>query len=68
MNYKDLREFLAELDRLELLVRVKRRTNKDTEICPLVRWQFQGLPPEQRRGWLFENVTDSRGRSFDAQV
>ena len=68
MTYKDVRDYIAELDRLGLLVRVKRRSNKDKEICPLVRWQFQGLDPEQRRGWLFENVTDSRGRNFDAKV
>jgi UbiD family decarboxylase len=68
MAYKDVREYLSELDRLGLLIRVTRKTNKDTEICPLVRWQFQGLDSEQRRGWLFENVTDSRGRDFDAKV
>jgi UbiD family decarboxylase len=68
MTYKDVREYIAELERLGLLIKVTRRTNKDTEICPLVRWQFQGLDPEQRRGWVFENVTDSRGRNFDAKV
>ena len=68
MTFKDVREYLRELDRRGLLVRVPRRTNKDTEICPLVRWQFQGLDTEQRKGWLFENVTDSRGRNFDAKV
>lgn len=68
MTFKDVREYLRELDRLGLLVRVSRPMNKDTEICPLVRWQFQGLDTEQRKGWLFENVTDSRGRSFDAKV
>ena len=68
MAFKDVREYIRELDRLGLLVRVTRPTNKDTEICPLVRWQFQGLDTEQRRGWLFEKVTDSRGRDFDAKV
>ena len=68
MTFKDVREYLRELDRLGLLVRVSRPMNKDTEICPLVRWQFQGLDTEQRKGWLFENVIDSRGRSFDAKV
>ena len=68
MTFKDVREYLRELDRRGLLVRVSRKTNKDTEICPLVRWQFQGLDMEQRKGWLFENVTDSRGRDFDAKV
>jgi len=47
---------------------VDRLTNKDTEIMPIVRWQFRGLDASQRKGWLFENVTDSRGRSFDGSV
>ena len=35
---------------------------------PLVRWQFRGLEAAQRKGWLFENLTDSRGRAFDGSV
>lgn len=35
---------------------------------PLVRWQFRGLDQTQRKGWLFENLTDSRGRKFDGSV
>ena len=68
MVFKDVREYIRELDRLGLLVRVSRPMNKDTEICPLVRWQFQGLDTEERRGWFFENVIDSRGRNFDAKM
>jgi len=67
-KYRDVREYLEELDRRGLLRRVSRTTNKDTEVLPLVRWQFRGLEPEQRTGWLFENLTDSRQRSFDAQM
>lgn len=66
--YRDTREYLEELDRRSLLRRVTRTTNKDTEVMPLVRWQFRGLDVEQRTGWLFENLTDSRGRSFDASI
>lgn len=66
--YADIREYLAELDRRNLLIRVDRRTNKNTEIMPLVRWQYRGLDEEKRRAWLFENVTDSRGRDFDGSV
>ena len=52
-----------------MLQRVTRPMNKDTEIMPLVRWQFRGgLPESQRKGWLFESVTDSRGRKFDGSV
>src|SRR5215475_12757504 len=67
-TYADVRQYLDELDRRDLLVRVDRKINKDTEIMPLVRWQFRGLPQHQRKGWLFANVTDSRGRDFDGSV
>jgi len=67
-TYADVRQYLDELDRRDLLVRVDRKINKDTEIMPLVRWQFRGLPQDQRKGWLFANVTDSRGRDFDGSV
>jgi 4-hydroxy-3-polyprenylbenzoate decarboxylase len=68
-TYRDVREYLAELEKRHLLQRVTRPMNKDTEIMPLVRWQFRGgLPESQRKGWLFESVTDSRGRKFDGSV
>jgi len=67
-TYSDVREYLDELGRRDLLVRVDRKTNKDTEIMPLVRWQFRGLEQRQRKGWLFTDVTDSRGRDFDGSV
>src|SRR5205823_11269724 len=35
---------------------------------PLVRLQFRGLPESQRKAFLFENVTDSRGRHYDIPV
>ena len=66
--YRDIRDYLAELERRGLLRRVARTTNKDTEVMPLVRWQFRGLDAAQRTGWLFENITDSRGRTFDGSV
>lgn len=47
---------------------VDRAINKDTELMPLVRWQFRGLDAAQRKGWLFTNVTDARGRKFDGSV
>ena len=35
--------------------------NKDTELHPLVRWQFLGgIPEDDRRAFLFTNVTDSQ--------
>jgi 4-hydroxy-3-polyprenylbenzoate decarboxylase len=66
--YGDLRHYLEELDKRGLLVRVSRPINKDTELIPLVRLQFRGLPENERLAFLFENVTDSRGRRYDASV
>lgn len=66
--YRDFRDYLAALDRRDLLVHVPRRIDKDSELVPLVRLQFRGLPAERRRAFLFTDVTDSRGRSFDASV
>jgi 3-polyprenyl-4-hydroxybenzoate decarboxylase len=59
----DFQTHLAALEKLGLLVRVDRPINKDTELHPLVRWQFQGgLPEEERRAFLFTNVVDSSRR------
>jgi len=33
-----------------------------------VRWQFRGLPEAQRKAFLFENVRDSRGRTYAMPV
>lgn len=66
--YKDLREHVRALEEKGRLVRIKRPINKDTELQPLVRWQFRGLPEEQRKAFLFENVTDAKGRQYAAPV
>ena len=59
----DFQEHLARLEAQGLLVRIERPINKDTELHPLVRWQFQGgLPEDERRAFLFTNVTDAAGR------
>jgi 4-hydroxy-3-polyprenylbenzoate decarboxylase len=66
---RDLQEHLATLEAKGLLVRVERPINKDTELHPLVRWQFQGgLPEAQRRAFLFTNVVDSDARRYDIPV
>ncbi|HVA23579.1 MAG TPA: UbiD family decarboxylase, partial [Chloroflexota bacterium] len=65
---RDLRSHLAELEARGLLVRVSRPIDKDTELHPLVRWQFRGLAETQRKAFLFENVRDSRGRAYDMPV
>jgi 4-hydroxy-3-polyprenylbenzoate decarboxylase len=65
----DLQQHLADLEAAGLLTRIDRPINKDTELNPLVRWQFiGGVPEEQRRAFLFSNVTDSKGRRYDIPV
>ncbi len=68
-GYPDLRAHIAALEKNGLLVRVQRPINKDTEMHPLVRWQFRGgIAESQRKAFLFENVTDSTGRRYDIPV
>jgi len=65
----DFQEHLANLEAAGLLVRIDREVNKDTELHPLVRWQFQGgLDEDQRRAFLFTNVVGADGRRFDMPV
>src|SRR3972149_4576526 len=66
--YKDLRDHLEALEKRGKLIRIKREINKDTELHPLVRLQFRGLPEEQRKAFLFENVIDSKGKKFNSSV
>src|SRR3977135_3962038 len=63
-----LRAYVEGLDKAGQLVRVTTPVNKDTELHPLVRLQFRGLPESQRKAFLFENVVDSRGRKYDIPV
>lgn len=67
-GYSDLREYIEALDRQDMLWRIKRKINKDTELMPLVRWQYRGLPATERKGFLFENVTDVKGKKYDGSV
>src|SRR5438445_9856628 len=65
----DFQQHLAALEAQGLVVRVDRPIDKDTELHPLVRWQFQGgLGEDQRRAFLFTNVVDSKGRKYDMPV
>ena len=66
--YKDVRDYLQALEKNDKLVRIKQPINKDTEMHPLVRLQYRGLPEEQRRAFLFEKVVDLKGRAFDIPV
>src|SRR5436309_820191 len=65
----DLQQHLADLEAHGLLLRIDRPINKDTELHPLVRWQFLGgVPEDKRRAFLFTHVTDSKGARYDMPV
>jgi UbiD family decarboxylase len=68
-GYADLHEHIARLDAAGLLYRIDEPVNKDTEMHPLVRWQFRGgIPEPERKAFLFTNVVDSKGRRYDIPV
>jgi len=65
----DLQEHLRRLEAEGLLLRIDRAIDKDSELHPLVRWQFQGgLAEDARRAFLFTNVVDGEGRRYDVPV
>ena len=65
----DFQAHLADLEARGLLVRIDNPIDKDTELHPLVRWQFLGgLAEDKRRAFLFTNVTDAKGRRYDMPV
>jgi 4-hydroxy-3-polyprenylbenzoate decarboxylase len=68
-SYPDLHDHIRSLDEAGLLIRVDREINKDTEMHPLVRWQFRGgIAEKDRKAFLFTNVVDSKGRKYDIPV
>ena len=66
--YRDVREHLKALEERGKLVRIKREINKDTELMPLVRWQFRGLEEADRKAFFFENVVDVKGKRYTMPV
>jgi len=68
-GYPDLHEHVQALARAGLLVVIDEPINKDTEMHPLVRWQYRGgIPEPERKAFLFTQPTDSKGRRFDCSV
>jgi UbiD family decarboxylase len=68
-TYPDLHDHIAALEKAGQLIRVDRPINKDTEMHPLVRWQFRGgLKESERKAFLFTHVVDSKGKRYDIPV
>jgi 4-hydroxy-3-polyprenylbenzoate decarboxylase len=68
-GYPDLHEHLDALKARGLLLTIDRPIDKDSELHPLVRWQFVGgLAESQRKAFLFTNIRDGRDRTYDIPV
>src|ERR1700712_724716 len=67
--YPDLHEHLATLEARGLLITVDRKVDKDSELHPLVRWQFVGgMEESERKAFLFTNIVDGHGRRYSIPV
>src|ERR1700720_4634255 len=67
--YPDLHEHVIELARKGLLQIIEEPINKDTEMHPLVRWQYRGgIAEGERKAFLFTQPTDAKRRRFDISV
>ncbi|HWE75746.1 MAG TPA: UbiD family decarboxylase [Stellaceae bacterium] len=68
-GYPDLHDHLKTLEKEGLLVTVDRVIDKDTEMHPLVRWQFRGgIAEKDRKAFLFNNVSDAKGKRYTIPV
>ena len=68
-NYADLHDHVLALYRAGLLVLVDQPINKDTEMHPLVRWQYRGgIAENDRRAFLFTQPTDGKGVRYEMAV
>jgi len=55
--YNDLHLHVVALRQNNLLIEVDRPINKDSEMHPLVRWQFiGGMKENERKAFLFTNI------------
>src|SRR3974390_3102015 len=68
-TYPDLHEHGAAPDERGLMRRVERRIDKDSEMHPLVRWQFVGgIAQVERKAFLVPTIADGPGRKYDMPV
>src|SRR5207302_6528244 len=68
-SYPDLHQHVLALHRAGLLAVIDEPINKDTEMHPLVRWQYRGgIAESDRKAFLFTQPTDGKGRRFGMAV
>jgi len=68
-GYPDLHEHLESLKDRGLLQVIDHPIDKDSELHPLVRWQFVGgMAEAERKAFLFTNIVNAKGRKYDMPV
>src|SRR5215212_6213711 len=64
-RYADLHQHLEVLRKEGLLLTIDQPVDKDSELHPLVRWQYVGgIEEHERKAFLFTNVVDAKGRRY----
>ena len=67
--YNDLHQHIDALREKGLLLEIDQPIDKDSEMHPLVRWQFVGgLDEADRKAFLFTNIVNAKGRKYDIPV
>jgi 4-hydroxy-3-polyprenylbenzoate decarboxylase len=66
--FQNLREHIENLDEAGLLYRIKSRVCKDTELMPVVRWQYRGLVERDRKAFIFDSVVGTKGEKYEIPV
>ena len=67
--YPDLHDHVLALAAAGKLIIVDEPVNKDTEMHPLVRWQYRGgIEEPDRKAFLFTRPVDSKGREYEHPV
>ncbi len=68
-GYADLHQHLDVLRKEGLLLTIDKPVDKDSELHPLVRWQYVGgIEEHERKAFLFTNVVDALGRKYKFPV
>ena len=66
--YRDLKDYLKVLKEKGMLYEINRPVKKETELTAISRLQYRGMPENERKGFLFNNVTDAKGKKFEIPV
>ena len=66
--YLDLGSWINTLASRGMLHRITRQIVKETELTSLVKLQFRGLSEDQRSGFYFANVINSKGARYGMGV